>query len=98
MLSETPIEAGDRVLDIACGSGGPALSIARAVGDGGHVTATDFVTEMFEIVEREAKAEGLTNISVQQADATDLPFDDGSFDVVTCRFGIMFVPEVDRAL
>jgi SAM-dependent methyltransferase len=89
---------GLRVLDLASGAGQPALALAARVAPDGHVTATDLVPEMLATAEAAARAQGLTNISFQQADAEALPFADGAFDVVTCRFGIMFFPDVGRAL
>ena len=89
---------GLRVLDLASGAGQPALALAERVAPDGHVTATDLVPEMLAVAEAAARAQGLTNISFQQADAEALPFADQSFDVVTCRFGVMFFPDVGQAL
>lgn len=89
---------GMQVLDLASGTGQPALSLAAAVAPGGHVTATDLTTEMLATVEEAASATGLGTLSTQQADMEALPFPDHRFDVATCRFGIMFPAHVDRAL
>src|SRR5690242_10801041 len=78
---------GVRVLDVASGTGQPALALAAAVTPGGAVVATDLVAEMLGDIEELARREGLTNLAAQQADAEDLPFGDGVFDAVTCRFG-----------
>ena len=86
------------ILDVASGSGEPALTLADAVGPRGRVTATDLVPEMLSIAEEHARARGLTNIEFRQADAEALPFADASFDAVTCRFGIMFCPNAEVAL
>ena len=87
-----------KVLDLASGTGEPAISIASRVGPEGHVTAMDLSPELLEIAESRARERGLTNFSVQQADAHGLPFPDQSFDLITCRFGVMFFTDVDRAL
>lgn len=92
------VRPGMRILDLACGSGDPALTLARVVGSGGHVTATDLVPEMLQVAEENARTLNLGNISFRQADAEALPFANRSFDAVTCRFGVMFFPDVDRAL
>src|SRR5579875_3317494 len=92
------VRPGLRVLDLASGAGEPALALAAAVAPDGHVVATDLVPDMLGAVEQLAHARGLTTLSTQPADMEALPFPDGSFDVVTCRFGIMFPPDVDRAL
>lgn len=88
-----------RVLDIACGTGDPSIAVAAAIAPaGGHVTATDLVPEMLRQAESYASRRGVTNISFQQADAEELPFADTSFDAVTCRFGLMLVPDTAKAL
>ncbi|WP_336081916.1 class I SAM-dependent methyltransferase [Thalassospira sp. CH_XMU1448-2] len=87
------------VLDLASGVGEPAFSFARALGDaGGHVTASDIVPEMCDGLSARAVEEGITNISVIPADMEKLPFSDQSFDVVSCRFGVMFCTDPDQAL
>lgn len=88
---------GMHVLDLACGTGEPAITLARAVMPGGRVTAADLAPGMLESARENAARAGVANITFQQADAEALPFTDGSFDAVTCRFGIMFVPNVGRA-
>ena len=88
-----------RTLDVASGPGEPAISIAATIApDGGHVTATDLVPEMLATAEQNARARGVANITFQHADAEALPFADGSFDAVTCRFGVMLFPNTRQAL
>jgi ubiquinone/menaquinone biosynthesis C-methylase UbiE len=87
-----------RVLDLASGTGEPALTLAEVVGADGQVTATDLVPEMLATAEEYARQHDLTNITFRQVDAEALPFPDRSFDVVTCRFGVMFFPNVGQAL
>lgn len=89
---------GMRILDLASGTGEPALTIAPFVGPGGVVTATDIIPEMVAIAAENAAAEGIVNLRAEQADAAALPFPDESFDRVTCRFGVMYFPDVPRAL
>jgi SAM-dependent methyltransferase len=86
------------VLDLAGGSGEPALSLSAAVGPEGRVTATDLLREMLQIAEENAAARNLKNIDFRAADAEQLPFPAGLFDRVTCRFGIMFIPDIHKAL
>jgi SAM-dependent methyltransferase len=92
------LAAGMRVLDLASGTGEPALSLARAVGPEGSVVATDLVPEMLEAARQNASAQGLSNMEFRVADAEQLPFPDGEFDRVTCRFGIMFFPDIPKAM
>jgi SAM-dependent methyltransferase len=82
--------AGMRVLDLASGTGEPAISLALRVGAEGHVTALDLSADLLQIATQRAQARGLQNLSTQQADAHSLPFPDNSFDLATSRFGVMF--------
>ena len=98
LLDAAALAPGHRVLDLASGAGEPALSAARRVAPDGRVTATDLVPAMLAGAERRAKSQGLDNIIFNQADMEALPFPDRCFDRVTCRFGLMFVPDPVRAL
>src|SRR5439155_5325472 len=86
------------VLDLASGTGEPALTLAPLVLPGGTVTATDLLPEILAVAEEQAAQQGRANLRCGVADAGDLPFADASFDRVTCRFGVMFFPDVPRAL
>jgi ubiquinone/menaquinone biosynthesis C-methylase UbiE len=98
LIAAAKLRAGMRILDLASGVGDPALSLAKAVGPTGHVTATDLGPGMISLAEELAKTKGLNNIEFSEASADALPFPDQSFDVVTCRFGIMFFPDQVQAL
>jgi SAM-dependent methyltransferase len=87
------VHPGERVLDVASGSGNAALAAARR---GARVTASDFVPALLEVAVRRAGVEGL-ELQTQEADAQALPFADGSFDVVLSTFGVMFAPDQPRA-
>lgn len=87
------IHPGERVLDVAAGSGNASLAAARR---GAHVTATDFVPQLLQVAARRAAVEGLV-IDIDEADAQALPFPDGVFDVVVSTFGVMFAPDQERA-
>jgi SAM-dependent methyltransferase len=89
---------GMRVLDLASGTGEPAISIAMRVGPQGRVTALDLSADLLEIAKGRAQERGLDNFSTQQADAQAPPFADNVFDLATCRFGIMFFADAVRAL
>ncbi len=93
LTEATGIAAGERVIDIAAGSGNATIPAALA---GGVVTATDLTPELFEPGGRATS--GLqVDITWQAADAERLPFDDGAFDVAISCVGIMFAPFHDRA-
>jgi len=91
-------KAGMRVLDLASGTGEPAITLASRVGPEGHVTALDLSPELLEIAAERARQRGITNLSTQKADAHHLPFADQSFDLATCRFGVMFFQNAVQAL
>ena len=92
LAEATDIRAGDRVLDVAAGNGNATLAAARRFGD---VTSTDYVPALLDKGRERACAEGLS-ANFQVADAEELPFADGSFDVVLSTFGAMFTPEHRR--
>jgi ubiquinone/menaquinone biosynthesis C-methylase UbiE len=82
------IPAGCKLLDVACGSGQLALWAAR---DGVNVTGVDIAPNLVQRAQVRAQAEGLS-ARFMEGDAEDLPFEDGSFDVVTSLIGAMFAP------
>ena len=98
ILEAAHLRPGMRVLDLACGVGDPALSIATEVAPSGRVTATDLGPGMMSLAEELARKKGLTNIEFREASAEALPFPNESYDVLTCRFGIMFFPDLPKAL
>jgi ubiquinone/menaquinone biosynthesis C-methylase UbiE len=89
---------GMRVLDLASGTGEPGISLAQRVGPEGSVTAIDQSSELLEIAAERARNKNLSNFVTQQADAHQLPFPDQSFDLASCRFGVMFFSDAERAL
>lgn len=92
-VDRLPLRAGDRVLDIACGTGNVAVPAARA---GCSVTGVDLAPNLVTRARARAATEGLS-IGYTEGDAEALPFSDGSFDWVTSQFGIMYAARPDRA-
>ena len=86
-----------RVLDLGSGTGYPALLGAQTVGPSGNVVGMDLAKDMLAVAERKAKKLDLHNISFQTGDVTSLPFGNSSFDAVTSRFCLMFLPEIPKA-
>lgn len=86
------IDRGQRVLDVAAGTGNVAI---RAAMTGAEVSALDLTPEHFDAGRRAARAAGV-EVEWIEGDAEALPFDDGEFDVVTSCFGAMFVPDQPR--
>ncbi len=88
------IVPGERVLDVACGSGNGAIAAARRAW--GNTVGADFVPALLERGRERAAAERL-EIEFVEADAQDLPFDDASFEVTMSIFGAMFAPNQEKA-
>ena len=91
------IQAGDRVLDVAAGSGEPALTAAQVVGPQGEIVATDISPEMLAYARERAAAAGIDNVEFIEADASSLDFPPESFDAALSRWGIIFEPEAEAA-
>ena len=93
ILCETiDLRAGERVLDVATGTGNAALAAARRYA---HATGVDYVPSLLAQGRERALAEHLP-IELLEGDAEDLRFDDGAFDVVLSTFGVMFAPNQER--
>ncbi len=86
-------DPGWRLLDVATAAGHTAFALAPAVAE---VVATDLLEEMLAVARDQAAQRGLTNVTFERADAEELPFDDGSFDAVTCRIAPHHFPRPDR--
>lgn len=92
------MKPGQTVLDLACGSGQPSATAAERVRPGGRVVATDLSPDMVAVTTRKAERLGLDNLEAREMDAQSLTFPDASFDAATCRFGLMFPPDVVKAV
>lgn len=93
MIALAGIREGMRVLDIACGAGEPALTVAETVGPTGSVLATDFVEEMIGYARSKAQARSLSNIEFRCVDGEVIDTLADAFDAVTMRWGLMFMPD-----
>ena len=98
IVAAAQVRSGMRVLDIACGTGEPAISLAAVLVDDGDVVGVDISPAPLKIAEERAIQRGLSNVTFQQADAHELPFPNNSFDCITSRLGIMFFSDLPRAL
>jgi ubiquinone/menaquinone biosynthesis C-methylase UbiE len=86
-----------QVLDLGSGTGYPALLGAQTVGSSGSVIGLDLAEQMLAVARRKATALGLANVTFRTGDATSLPFEVDSFEAVTSRFCLMFLPEIPKA-
>ncbi|HTH51875.1 MAG TPA: class I SAM-dependent methyltransferase [Pyrinomonadaceae bacterium] len=88
LVKRLGIGPGMKVLDVACGTGNTALPEARA---GADVTGVDIAENLIEQARANAAREGLS-AKFDVGDAEDLPYEDGSFDMIVTQFGAMFAP------
>src|SRR4028119_812037 len=91
-LKRLPVQAGTRMLDVACGAGQISIPAARA---GARVTGVELDTKQIEQARVRAQAEGL-DARFDEGDAEMLPYEDASFDLVVSLIGAMFAPRPER--
>src|SRR5262245_5758702 len=94
LLQYARIPAGAKVLDVGCGTGPVAIAAARA---GAKVTGVDLTPDLLEHAKENARI-AQVDIPWHVGDVEELPFPDGSFDVVLSQFGHMFAPRPDLAV
>jgi ubiquinone/menaquinone biosynthesis C-methylase UbiE len=98
LLEMAALRFGERVLDIACGTGLITFPAAMSVGAEGSVVGTDISSKMVERGRDESARQGLANVTFQRADAEALDFPESSFDAALCSLGLMYVPDPQNAL
>ncbi len=110
LLEHAQLVPGERVLDVACGTGIVSLEAARSVGPGGHVLGVDLSGRMVEAAQRGAIAQGLGHVAFARMDAQALQLADGAagcgadaatgagFDAALCALGLMYAPDPVAAL
>ena len=96
-MDRAAIRAGERVLDIGCGSGETTLELARRVGPAGSALGVDISRLLLDAARAAARQAALPNVSFQEADAQTYSFAPASFDIVFSRFGVMFFEDPDAA-
>jgi enediyne biosynthesis protein CalE5 len=97
LVGDARLRHGQHILDLGSGTGYPALLAAQVVGPQGQVIGIDLAERMLAAAERKARRLGLTNTTFRTSDVTELPFEAGSFDAVTSRFCLMFLPDIPKA-
>lgn len=98
MLAMAGVDAGARVLDLACGAGSQTLRAAHRVGARGRVVASDIAESMLHHVRENARAAALTNVTTLAGAAEELDVAAESFDAVICRLGLMLFVAPAQAL
>jgi ubiquinone/menaquinone biosynthesis C-methylase UbiE len=97
LVADARLRTGMRILDLGSGTGYPALLGAQTVGPSGSVIGLDLAEQMLAAARRKATTLGLANVTFRTGDVTALPFEANSFDAVTSRFCLMFLPEIPKA-
>jgi SAM-dependent methyltransferase len=98
MLDAAGIHTASAVLDVAAGAGGQTLAAARRVGPTGTVLATDISAAILEYAAADAAGAGLTAVQTQVLDGEQLDVSPAGFDAVISRLGLMYLPDLARAL
>ena len=96
-VAHVPLQRGQHVLDVACGTGIVVRHVAPVVGATGHIVGVDLNPAMLEVARQNAPPGG-TQIEWREGDAADLPYSDEAFDVVLCQQGLQFFPDSGSAL
>jgi ubiquinone/menaquinone biosynthesis C-methylase UbiE len=98
LLEMAAIRPGERVLDVACGTGLVTCRVARQVGESGTVVGVDIASKMVAHAQHVATNQRLRQATWARMDAEELLFPDGTFDVALCALGLMYVPHPVKAL
>ncbi len=98
LVERAQLKFGQAVLDLACGTGVVARLARSAVGESGRVAGADLNPGMLATAEATAERDGLIDILWKEADATAMPFESDSFDIVLCQLGLQYFPDRNAAL
>lgn len=98
LLTMANLQPGERVLDVACGTGLVTFRAAAAVGPNGRIVGTDLSQEMINRARDESQRRGVSNVAFERMDAEALDVEAASFDAALCALGLMYVPDPQKAL
>jgi len=98
MLEMADITSGQYVLDIAAGAGEQSIATAKKVGVTGYVLATDISSNILAFAKQMAQQAGIDNIETKVMDGENLKLEDGTFDAVISRVGLIYFPDQQKAL
>lgn len=98
LLAAAALRPGHHVLDVATGTGEPAISIGPLVAPNGRVLGVDLAAKMVEIARAEAKHAGRTNVDFEVMDAESLTLKDATLDAAVCRFGLQIVTDPEKTI
>jgi SAM-dependent methyltransferase len=98
LLEWAALAPGQRVLDVACGTGLVSFPAARAVGQQGALLGVDLSEKMVAVAQARVAKERMGNLTFARMDAEALVLPDAGFDVVLCALGLMYMPDPEQAL
>jgi ubiquinone/menaquinone biosynthesis C-methylase UbiE len=98
LLEIANLQPGERVIDVACGTGLVSFAAAQKTGPLGFVLGTDISDNMVEICRKQAEEKAILNVQFERMDAEELKQQDNEYDVSLCGLGLMYVPDPLRAL
>src|SRR5204863_2546830 len=98
LLEMANLQPGEKLIDIACGTGLVSFPAAEKLGPNGFVLATDISDSMVKIGNESAKEKNYTNIRFERMDAEELNVPEEEYDVAVCALGLMYVPDPVKAL
>lgn len=98
LIELAPLRSGQKVLDVATGTGNVAIAAAKIVGSSGQVIGVDIASGMLNQAKQKIEAAGLNNIELMEADVEHLSFSDRSFDAILCSLAICYLTDIPAAL
>jgi ubiquinone/menaquinone biosynthesis C-methylase UbiE len=98
LLQRAELRPGERVLDVACGTGLVTFPAAEAVGATGEVIGTDISDEMVRVCRETAARRGVAHVRFERMEAETIAFPDASFDAVLCGLGLMYVTDFEGSV
>jgi ubiquinone/menaquinone biosynthesis C-methylase UbiE len=98
LVNNAKLSEGQRILDVACGTGWATIEAAKVVGNAGEVFGLDIADKMLDIAKEKTHLAGLSNVEYVVGNAEALEFDDAHFDAILCSLSVFFLRDIPRAL
>lgn len=95
-LKALALNAGEKVVDVGCGTGFLVSEMAAVVGESGHLAGVDFSQDMLDVAAQ--RCESLPQVTLRQGSADALPLDDASFDAASCTQVLLYVSDLQQSL
>ena len=98
LMKNSKVQNGEKIIDIAGGTGLVSFRLSEKAGETGNVLATDISDEMVVIGNNLCESNKLQNLSFERMDAENLASEDNTFNLATCALGLMYFPNPEKAL